>query len=72
MDVTRAIKEEKPGACKGMVGFSGDFENSDVIVPGPEFDEGFDVVNGNTVFLGLGQAGGTGVVGWLRSELCRR
>lgn len=46
-----------------MVGFSGDFEDANVVVSSLEPGEDFDILNGNAVVLGLGCGGG--VVGLL-------
>lgn len=69
MDVSRAIEEQEPRAGKRVVSFSGNLENANVIVPGLELDENFDVFNGNAVVLGLGYGGG-GVVVLLGFECC--
>ncbi len=41
-----------------MVGFSGNFEDANVVVSGLEPDEDFDVLDGNAIILGLGFGGG--------------
>lgn len=46
-----------------MVGFSGDFEDADVVVSGLEPGEDFDVLDRNAIVLGPGCGGG--VVGLL-------
>lgn len=65
MDVTRTVKEEKPGASKRMIGLSRNVENSNIVVPGLKFGDCLDVLDGYAiVFEGTGWVGG--VAGWLR------
>lgn len=40
-----------------MVRFPGDFEDPNVVVPGLEFDDGFDEIPGNSGVLGIGNVG---------------
>lgn len=62
MDVSRGIKEEEPRAGERVVGPSRNLENADIVVPGFEFGEDFDVVDGDAVVLGpcLGLVGVVG------------
>lgn len=64
MDVSRAIEEEEPGTGKRVIGFPGNFEDANVIVPGFELDEDLDVLDGNAVVLGISYGRGR-VVGLL-------
>lgn len=37
MDVSGGVQEKEPGAAEGVVSFSGNFEDADVVVSGLEF-----------------------------------
>lgn len=63
MNVAGAIEEEESRAGEGVVGLSRNLQNPDVVLPGLEFHDGFDVVDGDAIVLGLGLVGALGFAG---------
>lgn len=64
VDVSGGVEEEEAGAAEGVVGFSGNFEDADVVVSGLELGEDFDVFYGDAIFLGFVGLGRGGFWWW--------
>lgn len=52
MDVTGIIEKEETRTSEWVIGLSGNFNDSNVIVTGFEFGDGFDVVCRDSVVVG--------------------